>query len=79
MSRNYRDRAVARLSVRWRDQALRRADPTQPLTGRFEGDNLETVAALDLYSKRGEDVIERYRRQRLILAWIQDKPTGTLQ
>jgi hypothetical protein len=43
------------------------------------GDNLETAAAPDLCSKREDDLVERYRRQRLILAWIRDKPTGTLQ
>jgi hypothetical protein len=79
MCRNSRDRAVACVCARRSDQALRRADPTQPLVAWLEGDNLDTVGALDLYSKREEDVVERYRRQRLILAWIQDKPTGTLQ
>jgi hypothetical protein len=79
MSRNYRDRAVVRLSAGWRDQALRRANSTKALATWLEEDNSETAPPLDLYSKRGEDVVERYRRQRLILAWIQDKPTGTLQ
>jgi hypothetical protein len=37
------------------------------------------VAALDLYSQYDEDIAERDRRQRLILAWQQEKPTGRLQ
>ena len=42
-------------------------------------ENVEAVAALDLYSEYDEDLVERDRRQRLILAWMQDKPTGRLQ
>ena len=37
------------------------------------------VTALDLYSQYDEDLAERDRRQRLILAWQQARPTGRLQ
>jgi hypothetical protein len=76
MCRNRRDRALARVCPRRGDYALRRAGPVVAL---LAGDNLETAAAPDLCSKREDDLVERYRRQRLILAWIRDKPTGTLQ
>jgi hypothetical protein len=76
MSRNYRDRAFARLCARWLDQALRRPDATVSLAASLE---TETVAALDLYSKYDEGLVKRDRRQRMILAWMQDKPNGKLQ
>lgn len=44
-----------------------------------ESRDLEAVAALDLYPEYDEGLVERHRRQRLILAWMQDKRTGTLQ
>jgi glutathione S-transferase len=49
------------------------------LAASLQTENLETVAALDLYSEYDEGLVERDRRQRLILAWIQDKPNGWLQ
>ena len=79
MSRNYRDRAFARLCARWLDQAPRRPDATVSLAASLETENLETVAALDLYSEYDEGLVKRNRRQRMILAWMQDKPNGKLQ
>jgi hypothetical protein len=79
MSRNSRDRAFARLCARWLDHSLRRPDARPPLAKWLETGNLEAVAALDLYSEYDEGLVERDRRQRLILAWIEDKPTGRLQ
>jgi hypothetical protein len=79
MSRNSRNRAFARLCARWLDYSLRRPDATVPLAAALETENLETVAALDLYSEYDEDLLERDRRQRLILAWMQEKPNGRMQ
>jgi hypothetical protein len=79
MSRNSRDRAFARVWARWLDHAIRRPDATVPLAASLETENLETVAALDLYSEYDEGLVERDRRQRLILAWMQNKPNGWLQ
>jgi hypothetical protein len=45
----------------------------------LSAENVEAVATLDLYSQYDQDLAERERRQRLILAWLQDRPTGTLQ
>jgi hypothetical protein len=45
----------------------------------LSAENVEEVATLDIYSQHDEDLAERERRQRLILAWLQDRPTGTLQ
>src|ERR1700722_4269626 len=38
-----------------------------------------TVATFDLYSQYDEDLAERERSLTPILAWLQDRPTGTLQ
>jgi hypothetical protein len=78
MSGNSRDRAFARLCAQWLDQVLRRPNTTPPLAKWLRTENLETVAALDLYSEYDEGLTERDRRQRLILAWMQDRPTGRL-
>jgi hypothetical protein len=42
-------------------------------------ENVEAVTALDLHTQYDEDLAERDRRQRLILAWQQATPTGRLQ
>jgi hypothetical protein len=78
MPRNSRDRAFARLCARWLDQVLRRPDAKPPLAAWLRTENLEAVAALDLYPEYDEGLAERDRRQRLIIAWMQDKPTGRL-
>jgi hypothetical protein len=39
-------------------------------------ENLDSVAALDLYEEYDEGLAERDRGQRLILAWTQNTPTG---
>ena len=41
-------------------------------------ENLDSVAALDLYEEYDEGLAERDRGQRLILAWMQNTLTGTL-
>jgi hypothetical protein len=79
MPGNSRHLAIARLCARWLEHALRRLDATPPLAKWLETENLETVAALDLYSEYDEGLVERDRRQRMILAWMQDKPNGRLQ
>jgi hypothetical protein len=35
-------------------------------------------AALDIYPEYDESLVERDGRQRLMLAWMQDKPPGRL-
>jgi hypothetical protein len=45
----------------------------------LSAENVEAVAALDLYSEYDEGLAVRDRRQRLILAWMQGKPAGRLQ
>jgi hypothetical protein len=79
MPRISRNRAIARLRAKWLDHILRRPCATLPLSALLSAENVEAVAALDLYSQYDEDLAERERRQRLILAWLQDRPTGTLQ
>lgn len=78
MPRNSRDRAFARLCARWLDHALGGPKTTMPLATWLKAENLETLAALDLYPEYDDGLVERDRRQRLILAWPQDRPTGRL-
>jgi hypothetical protein len=78
MPRNSRDRAFARLCARWLDHSLRRHNSSLSLAKWLENENLEAVAALDLYQEYDEGLAERDRRQRLILAWMQNTPTGRL-
>jgi hypothetical protein len=77
MPRISSDRAIARL--RAIDHVLRRPRAKLPLAALLSTENVEAVATLDLYSQYDEDIAERERRQRLLLAWLQDRPTGTLQ
>jgi hypothetical protein len=49
-----------------------------PLPTWLKAENLETVAALDIYPEYDESLVERDRGQRLMLAWMQDKPPGRL-
>ena len=79
MSRISRDRAVARLCAKWLENDLHRPRTTPTLAEPLTEENVEAVATLDLYSQYDEDLAERDRRQRLILAWRQARPTGRLQ
>ena len=79
MPRISRGRAVARLCAKWRDNDLRRPGTIRTLAALLSEENVEAVAALDLYSQYDEDIAERDRRQRLILAWQQERPTGRPQ
>ncbi len=78
MPRISRDRAIARLCAKWLDHILHRRRATLPLATVLSAENVEAVAALDLYSQYDEDLAARDRRQRLILAWQQKRPTGAL-
>jgi hypothetical protein len=62
-----------------RTNDLHRPRTTPTLAELLTEENVEAVAALDLYSQYDEDLAERDRRQRLILAWMQGEPTGRLQ
>jgi hypothetical protein len=57
-----------------RDRAIARSRAA-PLSA----ENVEAVATLDLYSQYDQDLAERERCRRLILAWLHERPTGTLQ
>ena len=74
-----RDRAIVRLCAKWLQNDLHRPRTTPTLAELLTEENLEAVATLDLYSQYDEDLAERDRRQRLILAWQQARPTGRLQ
>jgi hypothetical protein len=74
-----RDRAIARLCAKWLDNNLHHRETPLKLAELLSVDNVEAVAALNLYSQYDEDLAERDRRQRLILAWQQTRPTGRLQ
>jgi hypothetical protein len=75
-----RDRALARLRAKWLDENLHRPRGAPlKLAELLSAENVEAVTALDLYSQYDEDLAERDRRQRLILAWQQARPTGRLQ
>jgi hypothetical protein len=78
MSRISRDRALARLRAKWLDNNLHRPRTSPTLAELLSEENVEAVAALDLHSQYDEDLAERDRRQRLILAWQQARPTGRL-
>ena len=79
MPRIPRDRAIARLRAKWLDNNLYRPRSSPTLAELLTEENVEAVAALNLYSQYDEDLAERDRRQRLILAWQQARPTGRLQ
>jgi hypothetical protein len=79
MPRISRDRAIARLYAKWLDITLHCQRTIRTLATQLSEENVEAVAALDLYSEYDEGLVERDRRQRLILAWMQDKPNGKLQ
>ena len=71
MPRIPRDRAIARLCAKWLDNNLHRPGTTPTLAELLTEENVEAAAALNLYSQYDEDLTERDRRQRLILAWQQ--------
>ena len=77
MPRISRDRAIARLYAKWLDITLHCQRTIRTLATQLSEENVEAVAALA--SEYDEGVVERDRRQRLILAWMQDKPNGRLQ
>jgi hypothetical protein len=79
MPRISRDRAVARLYAKWLDNTLDRERTIRTLAAQLTEENVEAVAAFNLYSQYDEDIAGRDRRQRLILAWQQERPTGRLQ
>ena len=79
MPRISRDHAIARLCAKWLDNNLHRPRTTPTLAELLTEENVEAVATLDLYSQYDENLAERDRRQRLILAWRQARPTGRLQ
>ena len=79
MPRIPRDRAIARLCAKWLDNNLHRPGTTPTLAELLTEENVEAAAALNLYSQYDEDLTERDRRQRLILAWQQARPTSRLQ
>ena len=79
MPRISRNRAIARLCAKWLENDLHRPRMTPTLAELLTEENVEAVAALNLYSQYDEDLAERDRRQRLILAWQQARPTGRLQ
>jgi hypothetical protein len=68
-----RDRALARIRAKWLDDNLHHPRTPLKLTELLSAENVEAVA-LDLYSQYDEDLAERDRRQRLILAWQQPRP-----
>ncbi len=68
MPRIPRDRAIARLCAKWVDSNLHRPRTPLKLAELLSAENVEAVAALDLYSEYDEGLAERDRRQRLILA-----------
>jgi len=74
-----RNRAIARLCAKWLENDLHRPRTTPTLAELLTEENVEAVATLDLNSQYDEDLAERDRRQRLILAWRQARPTGRLQ
>ena len=65
--------------AKWLENDLHRPRTTPTLAELLTEENVEAVAALNLYSQYDEDLAERDRRQRLILAWRQARPTGRLQ
>ena len=79
MPRISRNRAIARLCAKWLENDLHRPRTTPTLAELLTEENVVAVATLDLYSQYDEDLAERDRRQRLILAWQQARPTGRLQ
>jgi hypothetical protein len=79
MPRISRNRAVARLSAKWLDDTPHCQRTIRAFAAQLTEENVEAVAALDLYSQYDEDTAERDRRRRLILAWQQATPTGRLQ
>ena len=79
MPRISRDRALARLRAKWLEENLHRPRTPLKLAELLSAENVEAVTALNLYSQYDEDLAERDRRQRLILAWQQARPTGRLQ
>ena len=76
MPRISRNRAIARLCAKWLENDLHRPRTTPTLAELLTEENVEAVAALNLYSQYDEDLAERDRRQRLILAWQQARPTA---
>jgi hypothetical protein len=74
-----RHRAIARLCAKWLENDLHHPGTIRTLAELLTDENVEAVAALDLYSQYDQDLAERDRRQRLILAWQQERPTGRLQ
>ena len=79
MPRISRNRAIARLCAKWLENDLHRPRTPLTLAELLTEENVEAVAALNLYSQYDEDLAERDRRQRLILAWQQAKRTSRLQ
>ena len=79
MPRISRDRAIARLCAKWLENDLHHPSTIRTLAELLTEENVKAVAALDLYSQYDEDIAERDRRRRLILAWQQARPTGRLQ
>ena len=79
MPRVSRHRAIARLYAKCLDNTLSRQRTIATLAAQLTEENVEAVTTLDLYSQYNEDIAERDRRQRLILAWEQARPTGRLQ
>ena len=67
MPRISRDRALARLRAKWLEENLHRPRTPLKLAELLSAENVEAVAALNLYSQYDEDLAERDRRQRLIL------------
>ena len=79
MPRVSRHRAIARLYAKWLDNTPSSQRTIGTLAAQLTEENVEAVTALDLYSQYDEYIAERDRRQRLILAWEQARPTGRLQ
>ena len=79
MPRISRNRAIARLCAKWLENDLHHPSTIRTLAELLTEGNVEAVAAFNLYSQYDEDLAERDRRQRLILAWRQARPTGRLQ
>ena len=79
MPRISRNRAIARLCAKWLENDLHHPRTPLTLAELLTEENVEAVAALNLYSQYDEDLAERDRRQSLILAWQQARPTGRLQ
>jgi hypothetical protein len=74
-----RHRAIARLYAKCLDNTPSSQRTIGTLAAQLTEENVEAVTALDLYSQYDEYIAERDRRQRLILAWEQARPTGRLQ